>query len=111
MEKVQIAGAAVLPVDGCVMGIDYGERKGRAWLAPVGRENDRTRIPARLIGPRFVPGMPLLAGPNILQIFLEMPLTITLLIDGVVSEHLRELIEVIESPDVVLTIGPNCNAG
>ncbi|KRB49272.1 hypothetical protein ASE04_19080 [Rhizobium sp. Root708] len=94
-----------MPVEGCIMSIDFVEWKGRAWLAPVWRENERTRSPTRLIAPRFAPGMPPLAGSNILQIFLEMPLTKTLLIDGLVPEHLRDLIEVIESPDVVLPMG------
>lgn len=105
MDEVEISGAVVLPIDGCLMSIDYIEWQGRAWLVPIWIEdNEGCRRPARLIGPNFCPEGPPVRGPSILQIFREMPLTSVVLVRGAASGTYSPILEIIERPNVCVRV-------
>ena len=92
----------MLPVGGAMLQVDTIEFEGRYWLAPVWivSPDQKTMRPLRLIAPKFAPGYAPPKGPEILEIFQEMPLPKTLLEQGAIPEELQPAVEVRENPDI-----------
>lgn len=101
MEEIEIAGTVILPVGPNVLRVEYVIWQNRAWLAPVWLQApDGIMRPIRLIGPRFAPGIVPPPGPDVLNIFQQMPLSHATLEQGFIPEEMAPILEVIENPNV-----------
>ncbi len=111
MEEIVIAGQILMPMGGAIMRVDYVEWQNRAWIAPIWIETPdrRTRRPLRLIAPRMAPGFAAPPGPEMLQIFTQMPLPAPTLEQGHVPYDLRNLVEIVENPPVFIAVNGQAN--
>lgn len=106
MEEIELAGQVILPVGGSMLRVDYINWQNRAWLAPIWLDapDGKTRIPLRLIAPKYAPGFTAPPGPEVLQIFRQMPLTPHALDQGHVPADLATIVEIVENPPVFLRV-------
>lgn len=107
MEEIEIGGTVMLPVGANLLRVDYVNWQGRAWLAPIWLEeaNGNTRRPLRLIAPRFAPGVSPPPGPDVLNIFQQMPLIQPTLDQGFVPAEMAPLLHIVENPNVFVRNG------
>lgn len=87
-----------------VLEMETIEFEGRYWLVPNWflSPDGQTMRPLRIIAPRFAPGYKPIAGLAALEIFRALPLPKTLLEQGVIPSELSPVVEVRESPDIVV---------
>lgn len=103
MEEIEVAGTVLLPIGAHVMQVDYVIWQNRAWLAPVYLESPNgQRRPLRLIAPRFAPGVVPPPGPDVLNIFRQMPLPMTTLEQGFIPAELAPILHIVENPEVLI---------
>lgn len=102
MPEVTIGGTVTIPVGAEILNVQWVEYDGRAWLTPlwIVALGEKTMRPLRIIAPRFAPGFDPIPGAEILKIFQQMPLTKSLLEQGVIPAELAPLVEVRENPDI-----------
>jgi len=102
MEEVEIAGQLKVPLGGGVATMDYVRWRNRCWLVPIWLEpvtGGRIR-PLRLIAPRIAPGYEAPAGPELLQLFQNMPLPESVYLMGHIPANLANIVMIVESPPV-----------
>lgn len=106
MDEIEVAGTVTLPIGANVMPVEYVIWQNRAWLAPIYLEAPNGELrPLRLIAPRFVPGFNPPPGPDVLNIFQQVPLSMATLEQGFIPAELEPVIEIVENPEVLIRRG------
>lgn len=103
MEEVSVLGQILLPVGGSIGYMDYISWQNRCWLVPHWLEapnGDRT--PLRLVAPKMAAGYSSPPGPDVLEMFRNMPLPQPTYDQGHIPADLANVVLIIESPPVVV---------
>ena len=103
MEEVSVLGQILLPMGASIGRMDYISWQNRCWLVPHWLEapnGDRT--PLRLVAPKVAAGYAAPPGPDLLEIFRNMPLPQSTYDQGHILPELANFVVIVENPPVVV---------
>ncbi|MGU9982334.1 hypothetical protein ACJ4V0_20055 [Phreatobacter sp. HK31-P] len=102
-EEIEIQGMVPAMSGPSVRMIEWVNFQNRAWLAPLWlpSRDAKWMRPVRLIAPKFAPGHSPPSGPEVLDIFQQVPIPEALLDSLAPQTVSTPLLEILENPQAI----------